>query len=289
MDPNAVQQPNQIFQPQVGPASAPPLQSPIPPTDPNAPPVPPSQDPNKPETPAPPSKEATTTQTSLMISEIRDGMVVMKDGSFRAVVECESINFDLMSQMEREGVEYSYQGFLNSLNFTVQILVRSQRIDIGPYLEKLQDIRRNQDNMLLNVLIDDYIDFIDLLSQEANIMDKRFFVIIPYYTSDTSENMVEQSKGFFKKLFGGAGPTVTNIDKATFEKAVTEVSKRIAIVVDGLRSVGVSAIRLNTKALGTLYYNFNNPDTSVREPLVDFSKVTSMYIQKGDDADKGVK
>src|SRR5690606_20887433 len=110
-----------------------------------------------------------TTQNSLLFSEIRDNMVVMNDGSFRAVIACKSINFDLMSSKEREGIEYSYQNFLNSLYFPVQILIRSQRVDIGPYLERLTNIRRDQENMLLNVLMDDYIDFIDALSQEANI------------------------------------------------------------------------------------------------------------------------
>ena len=73
-----------------------------------------------------------STQATLMISELRDNVVIMKDGSFRVVIACKSINFDLMSEMEREGVEYSYQNFLNSLDFTTQILVRSQRVDIGP-------------------------------------------------------------------------------------------------------------------------------------------------------------
>ena len=84
-----------------------------------------------------------STQATLMFSELRDSLVIMKDGSFRAVVACQSINFDLMSETEREGVEYSYQNFLNSLNFSVQILVRSQKVDIGPYIERLTSLRRN--------------------------------------------------------------------------------------------------------------------------------------------------
>ena len=84
-------------------------------------------------------------------------MIIMADGTFRAVVACKSINFDLMSSREREGVEFSYQNFLNALYFPIQIFIRSQRVDIGPYLDRLEEIRRNQDNMLLNVLMDDYI------------------------------------------------------------------------------------------------------------------------------------
>ena len=120
-----------------------------------------------------------STQSSLLISELRDGLIIMKDGSFRAVIACKSINYDLMSEPERDGVEYGYKGVLNSLEFPIQILVRSQRIDIAPYLERLANIRRNNDNMLLGVLMDDYINFIDQVSQEANIMDKSFFVVVP--------------------------------------------------------------------------------------------------------------
>jgi hypothetical protein len=100
----------------------------------------------------PPPANPNTTQNSLLFSELRDNMVIMNDGSFRAVIACKSINFDLMSSKEREGIEYSYQNFLNSLYFPVQILIRSQRVDIGPYIERLTNIRRDQENMLLNVL-----------------------------------------------------------------------------------------------------------------------------------------
>ncbi len=221
------------------------------------------------------------TQTTLLISEIRDNMVIMKDGSFRAVIACQSINFDLMSEQEREAVEYSYQNFLNSLTFTTQILIRSQRVDIGPYIDKLSQIRRNNDNMLLGVLMDDYIDFIDILSQEANIMDKSFFIIIPYYSSADAEKILQQTKNIFKSFSKEKEPQVTRIDRATYDKATTELNNRIDSVVSGLHQVGVNSIRLNTKQLGELFYNFNNPDTAVREPLVDFSRLATTYVKKG--------
>lgn len=233
--------------------------------------------------PVPATKDSpTSTQSTLLISELRDNVVIMKDGSFRAVVACKSINFDLMSEMEREGVEYSYQNFLNSLKFTIQILVRSQRVDIGPYIERLSEIRRNNDNMLLGVLMDDYINFIDILSQEANIMDKSFFIVIPYYTSAEAEKDLQQTKNFFKTFSRAKGPEVTRIDRATYDKALTELTNRVDSVMSGLFQIGVHSVRLNTRELAELYYNFNNPDTAVREPLVDFSKLATMYVKKGD-------
>ena len=222
------------------------------------------------------------TQTALLISELRDNIVIMKDGSFRAVVACKSINFDLMSDIERDGVEYSYQNFLNSLKFTTQILIRSQRVDIGPYIERLSEIRRNNDNMLLGVLMDDYINFIDILSQEANIMDKSFFIIIPYYSSAETEKMLEQTKSIFKSISKAKPVEATRIDRATYDKALTELTNRVDSVMAGLFQIGIHSVRLNTKELAELYYNFNNPDTAVREPLVDFSKVATMYVKKGE-------
>ena len=223
-----------------------------------------------------------STQSTLMISELRDNVVIMKDGSFRAVVACKSINFDLMSNVEREGIEYSYQNFLNSLNFTTQILIRSQRVDIGPYIERLSEIRRNNDNMLLGVLMDDYINFIDILSQEANIMDKSFFIVVPYYSSPDAEKVLQQTKNFFKSLSKNKVPEVTKIDRVTYDKALSELTNRVDTVISGLFQIGVSSVRLNTKELAELYYNFNNPDTAVREPLVDFSKLATMYVKKGE-------
>ena len=232
--------------------------------------------------PVPAKENPNSTQATLLISELRDSMVIMKDGSFRAVIACKSINFDLMSEAEREAVEYSYQNFLNSLNFTVQILIRSQRVDIGPYIERLAELRRNNDNMLLGILMDDYINFIDVLSQEANIMDKSFFIVIPYYTTPEAEKAMETTKNFFKSFSKTKAPAVNRIDRATYDKAVTEINNRAEAVVSGLFQIGIQSVRLNTKELGQLYYNFNNPDTAVREPLGDFNKLAHLYVKKGE-------
>lgn len=229
-------------------------------------------------------KNPNSTQNSLLLSEIRDNMVIMADGSFRAVIACKSINFDLMSSRERDGVEFSYQNFLNSLNHPVQILIRSQRIDIGPYIDKLMRIRTNQDNMLLGVLMDDYIDFIDMLSQEANIMDKSFFIAVPYYPQGDITNLIEQGKGFFGKLTAKPN-NVTKIDTDTYEKAKTEIKNRVDGVVSGLFQMGVQSKSLTTKELGELYYNFYNPDTAVREPLVDFTSLATTFVKKGQGQD----
>ncbi len=282
-DPNAFAMPG-------APQQATPAQM-QPPTQPQQPPIAPQAAPlgaqpaqgSQPAQQKPPANP-NTTQNTLQVAEIRENMAVMRDGSFRAVIACKSINFDLMSGREREGVEYSYQNFLNSLYFPVQIFIRSQRVDIGPYIDRLMGIRRNQDNMLLGVLMDDYIDFIDALSQEANIMDKSFFIIVPYFPVGDISDVKNQTKGFFSKLFAKQNTDTIKIDEATYNKAKEEIKNRVDAVMSGLFQMGVKSVQLNTKELGELYYNIYNPDTAVRQPLGDFDSVTSTYVTKGDGA-----
>lgn len=225
-------------------------------------------------------KNPNSTQNTLLMSEVREDMVVMADGSFRAVIACKPINFDLMSDREREGVEFSYQNFLNSLNFPVQILVRSRQIDIGPYIEKLVNMRRSQDNMLLGVLMDDYIQFIDILSQEANIMEKTFYVIVPFFPQGEGGNLIEQSKGFFSRLIPTPKNNVTRIDAATWQKAKEQIKNRVDTVMSGLFQIGVQSVQLETKSLAELYYSFYNPDTALRQPLGDYDKSVGVFTKK---------
>ena len=273
-----VQQPNQPVPPQVAMPQAPAL-------------APPAE-----QTPAQKASESkknnpSSTQNTLLFSEMRENMMIMHDGSFRAVVECESINFDLMSSREREAVEYSYQNFLNSLYFPVQILIRSRRVDIGPYIDRLVTIRRSQDNMMLSRLMDDYIDFIDVLSQEANIMDKSFYIVIPYYSIGDVAEIKKQAKGLFDSFFGGTKePQVTKINQPDYEKAKDEIRNRVDSVMSGLFQLGVKSQQLTTQQLSVLFYNSYNPDISARQPMTNasMSDFATTYVRKGEgDANTG--
>lgn len=226
-------------------------------------------------------KNPNSTQNTLLINEIRDGMAVMSDGSMRAAVACRSINFDLMSSREREGVEYGYQSFLNSLYFPVQILIRSQRVDIGPYLQKLAKLRRDQDNMLLGVLMDDYIDFIAAVSEETNIMDKQFYIILPYYPTGDMSSAVNNSKNLLTNLFAPQKQAMVHIVESAYQKAKDEVQNRVMTIVNGLAQMGVQSTRLDTKQVSELFYNFYNPDTAVREPLGNFDPTPAVVVRKG--------
>lgn len=225
-----------------------------------------------------------STQNTLLISEIRDGIVIMNDGTYRSALMCRSINFDLMSPQEREAVEFSYQGFLNSLYFPVQIFIRSQKVDIRPYLEKLDKIRTGQENMLLGLLMEDYISFLSAISQQTNIMDKKFYVVISY--PDPDENIrsaIKQSKGFFsgvKELFKGGEPPHVVIDEAVLENAKTELRNRVQAVMQGLQQCGVQSLPLDTQELIELFYGAYNPDTATRQQLKNFDDLTMPFVTK---------
>jgi len=272
--PVAPQQPAQV-QPQ--PAQAPPLQQP------QLYATPPVASPSGSVGSAAPKTNPNSTQNTLQIAEIRDGIVIMNDGSFRSVVMVKSINFDLMSPQEQEAVEYAYQGFLNSLYFPVQIFIRSQRIDLQPYLEKLDKIRTEHDNMLLALLMDDYIGYMDQLARQTNLMDKKFYLVIPYFPVLDTQKALTQSKNFFTGIFQlfNTNESRVVINEADLEKAKSELRNRVQAVLGGLMQCNIQGLPLDTQELIELYYDTYNPDTATRQQLKNFDDLTADVVTKG--------
>lgn len=224
-----------------------------------------------------------STQNTLQIAEIRDGIVIMNDGSFRAVVMVKSINFDLMSPQEQESVEYAYQGFLNSLYFPIQIFVRSQRVDLQPYIERLDKIRTEHDNMLLALLMDDYVGYIDQLSMQTNIMDKKFYIVIPFFPGGDTQKMLSKDKNFISGLadmFNTKESHVT-INEGDLENAKTELRNRVQAVLGGLQQCTIQGLPLDTQELIELYYDTYNPDTATRQQLKNFNELSADVVTKG--------
>lgn len=274
------QPPQYAAPPASGQYAMPPQQAAVP----QPPQTAPSSVPNQPLTNGQKVKTANpnSTQNTLQIAEIRDGIVIMNDGSFRSIVMVKSINYDLMSQQEQEAVEQSYQGFLNSLYFPIQIFIRSQRIDLQPYIEKLDKIRTTHSNMLLAMLMDDYINYIGQLSQQTNIMDKRFYIVIPYFPHVEIQKAITQSKNFFTGLsgmFNNKEQQVT-INEESLEKAKTELKNRVQSVLAGVLQAGVQGLPLDTQELIELYYGVYNPDTATRQELKNFSGMTADIVTK---------
>jgi hypothetical protein len=226
-----------------------------------------------------------STQNSLLVSEIRDGIAIMNDGTFRVVIMCKSINFDLMSPQEREAVEFSYQGFLNSLYFPIQIFVRSQKVDLRPYLNRLSKIRTQQDNMLLGLLMEDYVAFLSDISSQTNIMDKKFYLVISYPDPDeNARTAIRQSTGFFTGVMELFSPNKTPhvvIDETVLQNAKDQLRNRVQAVMQGLQQAGIQSLPLDTQELIELFYDAYNPDTATRQKLKEFDDLEAPVITKG--------
>lgn len=197
---------------------------------------------------------AQATQNFVPISEIRDGVAIMKDGSMRAVLLVSSTNFALKSADEQNSIIFQFQNFLNSLNFSIQIVVQSRRLDIRPYIALLQNRLKEQTSDLMKVQMREYIKFITSFTDENNIMKKSFFVVIPY-------SPVLIKKGGFG-VFGK--PSAGNA--SNFEEDRTQLDQRMAVVEQGIIRCGLRAVQLGTAELVELYYKLFNPG-DVEKPI----------------------
>ncbi|MBI2592200.1 hypothetical protein HYW36_01865 [Candidatus Saccharibacteria bacterium] len=232
-----------------------------------------------------PAGNQNSTQNTLHISEIRDGIVIMNDGTFRAVVMCKSINFDLMSSQEREAVEFAYQGFLNSLYFPIQVFIRSQKVDLDPYLDKLDKMRSEQESMLIALLMEDYVAFLSEIAQQANIMDKKFYIVISYPDANADiRRALKTSAGFFTglaELFSSNKTPHIVINEKVLENAKTELTNRVQAAMQGLLECGVHSAPLDTQELIELYYDAYNPETAAHQELTGADNLTAEVISKG--------
>ena len=210
-----------------------------------------------------------STQDFVPVAEVRDGVVVMKDKTLRAVLLASSINFALKSEDEQTAFIVQFQNFLNSLDFSCQIFIQSRMLDIRPYIATLEVAYKNQLDDLMRIQIREYIQFIKSFTEAANIMTKNFFVVVPYSPTLT----VGGSGGIVSKLpFGGHKQTNEDINR-TFEEQVSQIEQRIAIVQQGLVRCGVRTVQLGTEEAIELLYKLFNPGEEGKPMMVpDASK-----------------
>lgn len=215
-------------------------------------------------------KAGPPTQRYLDIAEIRENVVVMKDGSLRMVLMVSSINFALKSDDEQQAVVQGYMQFLNSLEHPLQISIQSRKMNIDGYLARLKAQEDSITNELLKTQIRDYTSFIKELVDLGEIMQKRFFVIVPYSISEGSE----KGKGFFAKLQTALYPaSIVKLNAKQFAERRDSIMQRTQIVAGGLESMGLSVAMLDTQGLIELYYNSYNPEVGETQPLESIDKL----------------
>ncbi len=201
-----------------------------------------------------PRASARSTQEFLPVSEVRDGVVVLKDGGLRAVLLASSLNFALKSEDEQTAFIVQFQNFLNSLDFSVQIFVQSRMLDIRPYVATLEIAFKEQLDDLMRIQIREYIEFVKSFTEAANIMTKNFFVVVPY---SPAINVVKKGPGALLPHFGK--PKDSAETNRTFEENITQLEQRISIVQQGLVRTGVRTVQLGTEEAIELLYKMFNP------------------------------
>lgn len=213
------------------------------------------------------------TQAHLPIAEIKDGTVILKDGTLRAVLLISSINFALKSEDEQNALISNYVGFLNSLNFPLQIVAQSRKLQIQPYLDKLIQIERGLANELLKVQLADYRAFIKELVEIGQIMTKRFYVVVPY------DPLSNKKKGFYARMKEVFKPAAAvRMKEERFQERKYDLDSRVRQVSGGLEGMGLQVVQMNTQALIELYYTSYNPDIAFAEQLqpIDQMQIESM-------------
>lgn len=200
------------------------------------------------------SQSTKTTQEFVPIQEIRDGIVILKNGSMRAIILASSLNFALKSSDEQNAIISQFQNFLNSLDFSIQIFVQSKRLDIRPYIALLEGRYKEQPTELMKIQTREYIEFIKTFVENSSIMTKGFFIVIPYmpvtFTASQNpiSNMINKNKQDTKTLAN-----------ERFEEYRSQLEQRVGVVEQGLVRCGIRVAELGTEEVVELYYKIFNP------------------------------
>lgn len=202
-------------------------------------------------------RTAKPAQELVDIKEIRDGILVLQDGSLRAVLIASSVNFALKSSDEQDAIILQYQNFLNALDFSVEFFVQSRGLNIEPYLDTLRERLKREYDELMKVQISEYIEFVKAFVDSSNIMAKSFYIVVPF----TPVTILKQGgiQSAFSSFFASKQTRSQPLDDKKFEEYKTQIYQRMEVVRQGLVRTGVRVVPLNTEELVELFYGLYNP------------------------------
>ena len=199
-----------------------------------------------------PIRPSGATQQFVPVKEIRNGTIILKDGGYRGILICSSINFGLKSDDEQHAITLGFQNFLNTLDFSIQIVVNSRKMDLRPYLALLEERAPEQKIELMRIQLREYIEFVRSFADQANIMTKSFYVVVPYASGVSAAGAVSFLKHENTAEKNAAAET-------SFEENRIQLEQRLALVVGGLSNTGVRAVPLGTEEVIELLYRSFNP------------------------------
>ncbi|MBI2063831.1 MAG: hypothetical protein HYT65_02465 [Candidatus Yanofskybacteria bacterium] len=201
-----------------------------------------------------------STKDFVEIADIRDNVAILKDGSLRSVLEVGSMNFALKSADEQTAIISAFQNFLNSIDFPLQIAINSRKLDIGPYMESLGELTQSISNELMKIQAVEYTRFIKGLTELANIMSKKFYIVIPLYLVETIGKGDQKTSifGAFKSVVAPSKIAKTLTDQE-FENYKTQLGQKSQFVMDSISGLGIETRILGKEELRNLYYSYYNP------------------------------
>ena len=198
----------------------------------------------------------TSTKQLVEIADIQDNVVLLKNGSLRAVIEVSAINFELRSEPEQMGILQNFQNFLNSIDFPLQMVINSRELNMDEYIKLVDQTVETTQNELMKIQGAEYSKFIKELLELSHIMSKKFYIVLPFYIYETpAKSGILKS---FKSILNPAG-TVKQINKSEIETYRTQLMQRVDLVVDGLVSLGLKTTLLEQQDLTNLFYELYNP------------------------------
>ena len=200
------------------------------------------------------------TQQFLELQDIREGILILKNNDIRGVLMVSSSNFALKSDEDQNAIIYAFQSFLNSLDFSCQIVVQSRKINITPYLDSLKKLQAQQTSELLKIQTSSYIEFIKELIQGDAVMTKSFYVVVPYALTAILGTAAIAQQFSFSKLFGGDKGKVPRMKDEDFEKCKNQLWQRMEFLALGLKRCGLDSVPLTTPELIELFWSLHHPD-----------------------------
>lgn len=200
------------------------------------------------------------TKQFVEVQDIKDGILILKNASLRMLIEVNSVNFDLKSADEQTAIIQGFQNFINSLDFPLQIVIHSRRLDIKGYLTKTEAIINQIDNELLRIQGVEYLRFVRSLTELANIMSKKFYLVVPFYITEA----VDSSKGIgerFKETFGSAQDKMKNFNEQDFGVYKAQIQQRGELLSAGLQQMGLTSRMIaDREELVKMFYGLYNPE-----------------------------
>jgi hypothetical protein len=213
------------------------------------------------------NKVVSSTLNFLQVAEIRDSVLILRESQIRAILVVSSTNFALKSQQEQEMIIGTFQGILNSLDFPIQIVVQNRRVNLDSYIEKLKTLQDTQTNDLLRVKMQEYIEYIQNIIKEANIMEKNFYIVVGY-------DPITLREGIFGSFLRALNPSrIVKQKQEEFLKNRKLLMSRVDEIASKMGGLDLKISLLNTDQLIALMYNCYNPDTTDSVRLRDIASI----------------